>query len=384
MLFSDLQYDCLQCGKGCRVNWRIPVEPHLVSGLENSQSGAAVRSRSYHPIELVDDQPMLGHNKEGNCVFLADNLCSIHAEVGPTAKPHQCRQFPFLPVATPDGLYMGMSFFCTAVQQRHGRPGVVHEDWLRDLLKPAPLTGNDDSRVALAPGSWIRWQDYLRLEQCFYGWIAECTPREATWRFTWALLLLHEQMSEQSEYRFPLEEIVAHEPPPDFSLFMESIRRSFLPIFISLVEFAPGPERTLARQALGRGERVQTARIGEISLPTSECLAERLSGAALEPVRRYLSHRVFGKFLVQGDNLLTYTGILWGIVAVLEFYSAGATEEQFWGALDVVETELITHGSGADAVGPLLRDTLLRCFNTLPAHSKRPGACGPGPSSLVR
>lgn len=380
MHFSDLTYDCLQCGKGCRVNWRIPVAEALIDGLENSRSGEAVRARSYVPVEVLDDQPCLGHTASDECVFLSNNLCSIHAEKGPEAKPHQCRQFPFLPISTPDGMYVGLSFFCTAIQQQHGRPNEVHEPWLRELLRPEPgASSQGESRVTLGPGSTLKWSDYLQLEAKCQQWLLTQTPREASFRMVWTLLLLHEQMKGQTDYSCPLEAAAATSPPAEFTEFMETIRRSFLSLLISMVEFPPGIGRTQSGQALARGEQVECARLGRISVPSETSLAESLTGAVLPEARRYLGHRLFGKFLLQGDTLLSYAGILWAIVAALEFYTVQATPagesaspQHFWKALDVVETELITHGSGADCMGPLLRDTLIRCFDTLPAHSKRP------------
>jgi len=56
-----------------------------------------------------------------SCVFLGeDNLCSLHAALGPGCKPRNCIDFPFHFAATPGGVYAGVSFACTAVLEDAG------------------------------------------------------------------------------------------------------------------------------------------------------------------------------------------------------------------------------------------------------------------------
>jgi Fe-S-cluster containining protein len=50
------------------------------------------------------DDYMLNTAADGGCVFLmSDQRCSVHAELGPDAKPEGCRRFPLGLVATPAG-----------------------------------------------------------------------------------------------------------------------------------------------------------------------------------------------------------------------------------------------------------------------------------------
>lgn len=50
------------------------------------------------------DDYMLNTAADGGCVFLmSDQRCSVHAELGPDAKPDGCRRFPLGLVATPAG-----------------------------------------------------------------------------------------------------------------------------------------------------------------------------------------------------------------------------------------------------------------------------------------
>ena len=48
------------------------------------------------------DDYMLNTAADGGCVFLmSDQRCSVHARLGPEAKPEGCRRFPLGVVATP-------------------------------------------------------------------------------------------------------------------------------------------------------------------------------------------------------------------------------------------------------------------------------------------
>jgi Fe-S-cluster containining protein len=50
------------------------------------------------------DDYMLNTAADGGCIFLmSDQRCSVHAELGPEAKPEGCRRFPFGLVGTPSG-----------------------------------------------------------------------------------------------------------------------------------------------------------------------------------------------------------------------------------------------------------------------------------------
>ena len=50
------------------------------------------------------DDYMLNTAADGGCVFLmADQRCSVHAQLGAEAKPDGCRRFPLGLAATPNG-----------------------------------------------------------------------------------------------------------------------------------------------------------------------------------------------------------------------------------------------------------------------------------------
>ena len=65
-----------------------------------------MRPNASHQQEVrgLDDDYMLNTAADGGCVFLmGDQRCSVHAELGPEAKPEGCRRFPLGLVGTPSG-----------------------------------------------------------------------------------------------------------------------------------------------------------------------------------------------------------------------------------------------------------------------------------------
>lgn len=89
------------------------------------------------------------------CVFLEESLCSIHEQ-----KPTTCRQYPFQFTRTPDGLYVGASFFCTSIRDNSGRPMAEHAVELLDLIPQAIISEVPET---------VSWSDYRELEQRFHG-----------------------------------------------------------------------------------------------------------------------------------------------------------------------------------------------------------------------
>ena len=346
--FPELEYDCLTCGKGCRKGWRIPVEENVRGGLEGSAAARAVAQEGYTAIEEVGGRVVLGHRLDGNCVFLrSDQLCQAHAELGLEAKPLQCQQFPFIPVNTPAGTFVGLSFLCSAVQRRHGRPAREHRPQVESLvtrltaklggLTPAEMRGQSTA-IALAEGQSVDWEGYLLLEEQVQAALRG-DPYRGLWEACRTLLP-------------PLPEEVVGD-----SLLM------FAANLVALAEAAEPAQRGLIGQALMQGAPFYSARLGrELTVPLDSPYFDHRRGCTdlpdwlTEEFRRYLSHLVFRKFLLQGSTVLSQGITLLVLLVVLELYvrlAAGEREaapDDLYFAFDSVEGELVTH---ADGVRPL-------------------------------
>lgn len=97
------------------------------------------------------------------CVFLEDSLCTIHE-----VKPTTCRQYPFQFTRTPEGYFIGASFFCTAIRENSGRPMAEHSLELLELLPDAIVSEVPDP-IPLDAHSSLSWKEYRELESRFHS-----------------------------------------------------------------------------------------------------------------------------------------------------------------------------------------------------------------------
>lgn len=321
----------------------------MLPGIEASQAAVAVGRQGYAAIERLGERVVLGHKGDGSCVFLReDQLCQVHAEAGLEAKPLQCQQFPFIPVNTPDGVFVGLSFLCTAVQREHGRPAVEHREQVESLvtrlaakiggLSPEELRERP-ACITLAEGRTLDWPGYLAVEAQVQAALAG-DPYRGLWDACRSLLP-------------PLDEAVAGDM---LLMFMSNL--------IGLAEAASPAERQTVSQAVLMGERFPSARLRTevVPPPVDSPFLSHAGGCQSMPewlvagIRRYLSHLVFRKFLIQGSSVLSQALTLLVLIPLLDWYvrlaSAGreATPDDLYFALDTAEGELITHADGVRPV----------------------------------
>lgn len=351
--FPDLRYDCLTCGKGCRKGWHIPIEGDVLPGIEASAAAAAVRREGYVPVERVGEQIVLGHRDDHRCVFLRpDQLCQVHAEAGLESKPLQCQQFPFIPVNTPDGIFVGLSFLCTAVQRDHGKPAVEHRGQVESLvtrlqaklggLKPEELRDRPTD-IVLAMGSTVDWPTYLQLEAQVQAALAG-DPYRGLWEACRTLL-----------------------PQQDEAVAGDMLLM-FMANLIGLAEAGSPPDRQAISQAVLAEEPFRSARLGDlVPPPVDSPYLNHAEGCAGMPewlrdgIRRYLSHLVFRKFLLQGASVLSQALTLLVLIPLLDWYvrlDGAKGPESLYFALDAAEGELITHADGVRPVFAFFENAL--------------------------
>ncbi len=171
--FPSQQYQCIQCGKSCG-QWRIWVEPQLLPSLREHPLALRLQvAGSAYLIPQEGGWHALGYDQQGRCFFLTENgrLCGLHASSGWRAKPRACRQFPFFLLETPDGIQVGLSFRCSAVQQNRGIQWSEHQSDLQSLLEDGhyPRVGFDGP---------VGWSTYLEWEQAWLEALDRGEPLE--------------------------------------------------------------------------------------------------------------------------------------------------------------------------------------------------------------
>ncbi|MBI3927248.1 MAG: YkgJ family cysteine cluster protein [Armatimonadetes bacterium] len=373
--FPELNYDCVQCGKGCSYDWTISLEKPCRQNLEGSQAYRELRARGYFPLVVEGPDAALGRDAAGSCFFLkADHLCALHAELGFERKPLTCQQFPFMPVETPDGVYVGLSFFCTAVQRNHGRPVREHRLQIEAMLGDPPA-GEPDG-VGMAPGVALAWSEYMAFEHSFRTRLASSSDLESgLWSLAGSLVGYAKTLEGRS---FRLSEWEDHPAPPCEEADEQGLW-AFVASLVSIAEERDPQKNQLIMEALLENRDVWSPRL-KCRIPTAR-VRERARvpfEATLEDhARRYVDHLIFRKILPQPPSVVAgvlFLNVLW---RALKFYAALASleagreqvaEDDFFLALETVEARLATH---ARYTGPCREHLQTAVWRRTPACSTR-------------
>lgn len=112
------------------------------------------------------DDYMLNTAADGGCVFLmADQRCSVHAKLGPEAKPEGCRRFPLGLVATPSGGRITTDHRCPC-RTMGDRPELRAEDAEPSITDGGkrPVADRRVKRVPLSPRRALKFSDWEAME----------------------------------------------------------------------------------------------------------------------------------------------------------------------------------------------------------------------------
>jgi Fe-S-cluster containining protein len=162
ILDDSVRFACHSCGACCDQPWATLIEPEKARALSNHDFSKYPQLASREFFKPAADKNEkryeLAKGEGTRCLFLDDdNLCIIHKELGPDAKPDMCLQFPFLPARTWTEDRVSANFGCPSVQQCKGEPLSNQADEIRKALKLAPQAVHTDrpvplhAAVALAP-----------------------------------------------------------------------------------------------------------------------------------------------------------------------------------------------------------------------------------------
>lgn len=357
VILPDLVYDCLRCGKGCSVDFTVLVSPEVEERIIDTETVAEVRRAGYLPLKVLDDgRKSVGRRENRECVYLRDDrLCALHFEHGVESKPRPCRQFPFHPINTPDGFYVGLSFFCTAVQQRHGRELGEQTDEIKQAISQqfseVPPVSLVDIKIQIGPGLEIEWETYKELEALIAGDLDESALLSTLWSVTARTgnAFLHHLYGETPF----LAETVKSAPAPPLELASEALE-SVVSNLVAVIE-ASGDQRQQLSERYLQGHSF-SSRDGTLLLSARPGydLPEWFDAE----VYRYFQHTIFRKFLAHGP-VLGHLFVLCALHRVLRFYTfahadnaqrQSPTIDDYYRALDTVELELMLH---ADGLAPL-------------------------------
>ena len=353
-------YDCVRCAKGCGVPWRIHVDPYS----ERKVSGTALELRviEQHGASFVNNpegSTLVARRPDGNCVFLgSDRLCTIHGELGVDAKPMGCREFPFLIRPTPDGISVGVSFFCTAVQRNQGRPLEAHADEVREIMKGIRFKALGDEPIPVRGVAVLDWPGYRAVERLLLKSIDESGLQSGMGRLILTLcrLIASQVPLEASNLDAAVERAEAGFMERD--LINRSQNEFFAAAIVGMLE-APAPEqRRGLTEALLERRLVAMPRFGwQGPAMEIETRREALQGRMDGEIERYLRALIHRKFLALERPLLDNLAVLYLLPHLLRTYTALASlsrradepdMDDYYRALDIVEMDLVTHVRGLE------------------------------------
>ncbi len=359
---QGFRYACQNCGRCCS-GWNIHVDVKTANELKRTSPYQDLLKKGIDPLIIDSDDDTYSTTRlpNGDCIFLSPgNLCAIHRDVGYSSKPLGCRQFPFKIRHTPDGVVVGLSFYCPAVIANSGDPvescGQEIRSWVYEhkygSVGEVPLPFDDILQVD--------WKAYKSLESYIQFCLAQGTDvLEALWEAEKTLLLISILYSgrEASLLETPqIEDAFREIFNSDFRSIQvfQQLSLFFAFTIVGVLE-STGPEdaRATTEAAMNGGafyslhfnKTINLAGFGEYYQAHP---APWKSG----PMRRYIDHLIFRTFLVEREPVLHRMTALYMAASLLDFYlylsawQAGRplpAEEDMNRALSIVEKGFAGH-----------------------------------------
>lgn len=351
----------------------MPVDPATQARLQGSAVEARVVQQFGGPALKRNRRDLLvtaSHCER--CVFLtSDDRCGIHAEMGASAKPFGCRQFPFLTTLTPDGVTVGVSFYCPSVARNLGSELASYRDELEELLGQAGPVDVVGRWLELAPGVPVEWQVYRMLEDHMDDELPSDpvrVPGRILWRLCCHVATASAPLDEQTMARLVAEAAEIDLNAHPLLVWMEAYFTKSLLGRLEAESPTEAPELIIAlRQDLPAAFRSAgwTGRMSQVQAYAASCPQTR--EWLLPEVIRYQRALLFRKFLATRRPVLENLAVFYLLPLVLDFYTylyalareADAPQpEDYYRALERSEGELITHGHEAFA----LSESFLDCY----------------------
>lgn len=336
----DLVYDCVSCGRSCKM-FSVEIMPDEMVRLQESPLTAELQAEGYQPLRLLDSgRVFLGKKDDGSCAYLDQaNLCKIHAAQGYAAKPWTCQTFPFHAEPTPDGIYIGLSYSCTAVAQQRGRPVEAHRE---------ELTRRFEGRLDDVP--YVLWGD-LPLPWERYRAVEAMLTRGLAARFDLGLLL----------GAFALCAVVKTgdwdrlEATPALNPAVGRRADELLGGLLTLVQTAGEPPERVEEvlRAVASSGRYYSPVLEKWVNPAE--FADALPEWYVPRTRQYMEHLLWRKTLLKAPNVLGRACLLPLVSHAVRYFTLAEAapavpEPHHWeAALTVIEGRLMFHAKGMES-----------------------------------
>ena len=354
-----LRFSCTGCGKCCHNDWDLPVTKTKAESIGQTDLFKQKVREGYLPLQLVsDDLYILGSRPDGGCVFLDGELCEIHRDIGPDAKPLTCQLFPLNLVRAPDGYHVSLSFACPAVLAGVGPPIEERRSWLTGFVATdddiPPLTRVIDD-VSLSANLDISYADYLRLESELLGCLDDSLCPQGL--VNWACTLLEGGLAQFSPMK--VSDLL-----PEALDLLDVFSRTI----VGIIELEVSPDereayiQALATDFAGRSNKL------DVSLPVFSYYRPPSEMCRTSMVR-FLRSQFAGKRLLTGSSVVSrLLAFATGLAILCYYVEAQAREtgslhfsfQQLERAFALVEENILTHSDDLDPFFDSYENALLR------------------------
>ncbi|MCX6549422.1 MAG: hypothetical protein NTY02_00180 [Acidobacteria bacterium] len=132
VLNTQRDFACRHSGECCTFGWHVPIDRRTMEALSAALASGRLRvpgDVAAHGLDAVleeADPPegavaIVRNGPDGHCVFLdpgAGNMCAIQHQLGHTALPPACQQFPRVTLIDSRGAHIAMSHYCPTVARQ--------------------------------------------------------------------------------------------------------------------------------------------------------------------------------------------------------------------------------------------------------------------------
>lgn len=341
-------YACTSCGKCCRSQFEIPLQPHKAKSVKESGRYRDLQREGYQPLRILGEKyHFLDYDKNGRCFFMEGEECGLHRDRGPHSKPVICQLYPFNLVTTADGVFVSLLFSCPAVLAGAGQPMFEQRTWLEQLHQAeegrVPQLPQVKEHILVTQYRSVTWQAYLELEKSLLDSLAETSDPIGC-----LLGFVAELLTDQ-----------------DRADLLVSMREEHLPLFATsiLTYLEPSMEREDEAEEflwqLREGVAPYSRRLGR---PLESFRFLKPPNAFVrDAVSRYISNQLHGKLLLLGPSLVSRLLLLSVGLGIL-IYDLAAPHfdfDELEKAFDICEGRIVSQSSDFEDSLCELEDCLL-------------------------
>ncbi len=363
-------YDCVQCGRSCQGNLQVRADPFFEKEMRKSPLAESyTKETGLRPIHRGEEGFRVLRRQDEQCIFLdQDNLCKVHAEHGSEAKPLACRLFPFSVTPTPDGYFVRLSFYCTAVKANHGRQAIEHRKDLESLLERIEFKKVGFEPIHLAGGTYFDWPAYKAFESWLQGLF---DGRDFKQAMAFGLTAASELMSTSGTITLQrMQELIAAGPQDRVSQdpFVTSTLNYGTVACIARIAARNFDECQEITDALWEGGMLRFQHWAWTGT-TAQVMQVAGKTASTPLLVRYLDSLLFGKQLAEGRSVFSNLLVFYRLPDWIVFYAALSCLERgeevpddtdLERALDFLEQNFLTHGRRLEDLHEVIADSVLQ------------------------